>query len=464
MTVAGQPTINYTYDNANRLTQITQGTSIVTLAYDDAGRRTTLALPNGVITEYAYDAASQLTGLTYKKGTAVLGNLTYEYDAGGRRTRVGGSLARTGLPQIVSATSYDAANRQTAFGSQSLTYDVDGNLTSDGINSYGWNARNQLVSITGPGLDATFQYDGFGKRISKTIHGTTTSYLYDRGDVVQVQVGGSVSANMLLGLGVDEVLTRSDSSGTWALLTDALGSTVALTDSSGSIQTQHTYEPFGRTTTNGTLSDNPSQYTGRDNDGTGMYYYRARYYSPTLQRFISEDPIRFGGGVNFYSYVENDPINAIDPSGLTPYVCCRPLLGKRGKLTLGIPKHCYILVVTQGDGSPDPHGTSNLDGTRKTYGLHDPEGCQRPVPNDPSDRVKDSSKECVRIPKWSMASEEYIAPCSNQPSSCRGCDDKYRKLGPNSNTFVSDVLKCAGIRPPNLDVIAPGYNRGGYRP
>jgi RHS repeat-associated protein len=100
-------------------------------------------------------------------------------------------------------------------------------------------------------------------------------------------------------------------------LPDALGSSVALTDSTGTLQTQYTYEPFGNTTVAGATSTNPLQYTGRENDGTGLYYYRARYYSPRLQRFISEDPIGFGGGdVNLYAYVGNDPVNAKDPLGL----------------------------------------------------------------------------------------------------------------------------------------------------
>jgi RHS repeat-associated protein len=63
-------------------------------------------------------------------------------------------------------------------------------------------------------------------------------------------------------------------------------------------------------------STNPAQYTGRENDGTGLHYYRARYYHPGLQRFISEDPIgNETGEVNFYVYVGNDPINYVDPFG-----------------------------------------------------------------------------------------------------------------------------------------------------
>jgi RHS repeat-associated protein len=91
---------------------------------------------------------------------------------------------------------------------------------------------------------------------------------------------------------------------------------VALTDSTGALQTQYTYEPFGNTSIAGAASANPLQYTGRENDGTGLYYYRARYYSPKLQRFISEDPIEFGGGdVNLYAYVFNSPTNYTDPTG-----------------------------------------------------------------------------------------------------------------------------------------------------
>jgi YD repeat-containing protein len=98
MTVVGQPIVNYTYDNANRLIQITQGSSSASMGYDTSNRRTSLTLPNGIVVTYAYDAASRLTGLSYNLGTASLGNIVYSYDAAGRRTSVGGSLARTSLP------------------------------------------------------------------------------------------------------------------------------------------------------------------------------------------------------------------------------------------------------------------------------------------------------------------------------------------------------------------------------
>jgi len=121
-------------------------------------------------------------------------------------------------------------------------------------------------------------------------------------------------------LGIDETLLRTDAAGARSFLTDGLGSTLALTDSAGLVQGEYTYEPFGKTTTSGAASSNAFKYTGREDDGTGLYYYRARYYHPGLQRFISEDPIGFNGGdVNLYGYVGNDPVNLVDPYGLIGY-------------------------------------------------------------------------------------------------------------------------------------------------
>src|SRR5712664_5014386 len=300
MTVGGQTPVIYTPDNANRLTQISQGSATVLFSYDNDSRRTSLTLPNGVSMNYSYDAASQLTGITYKNGSTTLGNLTYSYDLAGRRTGIGGSYARSGTPQAVSSASYNVNNQLTQWKGASLAYDANGNLTSDGTNIYTWNVRNQLVSISG-GASASFQYDPFGRRVSKTIGGST-QYLYDGANPVQELSGTTASANLLTG-GVDEYFQRTDSAGAQTFLTDALGSTVALADSTGALQTQYTFEPFGNTSVTGAATTNSFAYTGRELDATGLDFYRARYYNPQLQRFISEDPIEFSGGdVNLYAY------------------------------------------------------------------------------------------------------------------------------------------------------------------
>jgi RHS repeat-associated protein len=314
MTVAGQPVVNYSYDDADRMTQITQGTSTVSFGYDAAGRRATLTLPNGIVIDYSYDAAYQLTALTYTKGPTVLGNLTYGYDDAGRRSGVGGTFARTGLPQPVASASYNAANQLTQWSTSTLTYDANGNLTNDGVTSSTWDARNRLVSVSG-GSTASFQYDALDRRISKTIDGATTEFVYDGVNPVQEKDGATVIANLLTGLGVDEHFTRTDVAWQQNFLPDGLGSTLALADASGTVATEYTYEPFGKSTVTGAATTNSFQYTGRENDSTGLYYYRARYYNPALQRFISEDPIQLRGGINFYSYVYNDPVNLVDPEG-----------------------------------------------------------------------------------------------------------------------------------------------------
>jgi RHS repeat-associated protein len=127
---------------------------------------------------------------------------------------------------------------------------------------------------------------------------------------------GSVTADMLAG-GLDDWMTRTDSSGTNTMLVDGRNSTVGLVNSSGTLATQFTYEPFGRTTFNGSGTSNLYRFAGREIDLTGLYFMRARYYNPVLQRFISPDPSGFGGGApNLYVYVGNSPTNSIDPLGL----------------------------------------------------------------------------------------------------------------------------------------------------
>jgi len=100
-------------------------------------------------------------------------------------------------------------------------------------------------------------------------------------------------------------------------VTDALGSTVVLTDGSGVVKTSYAYEPYGNTTASGEANTNAAQYSGRENDGTGLYYYRARYYHPGVSRFVAENPIGLAGGNNLYAYVEGSPISYDDPFGLS---------------------------------------------------------------------------------------------------------------------------------------------------
>jgi YD repeat-containing protein len=182
---------------------------------------------------------------------------------------LGESWARTAIPQNVASTSYDANNRQLTFGDKTLTYDDNGNLTSiadaNGTTLYSWNARNQLAAISGPNVNASFVYDGLGRRQKKTINSNPTEFLYDGINPVQESSGVAVLANILPGLGIDEFLTRTDlGAGTTShFLPDALGSALALADSASTMQTEYTYEPFGKATVTGTANINPFQFTDR---------------------------------------------------------------------------------------------------------------------------------------------------------------------------------------------------------
>jgi RHS repeat-associated protein len=114
---------------------------------------------------------------------------------------------------------------------------------------------------------------------------------------------------------VDEWFVRSDGSGAH-YLTDNLQSTVALTDGSGTVQTEYMYDAFGTTTVTGASTSSTLAFAGRENDVAGLYYSRARYYDPKQQRFISEDPIGFRGGINVFAYANNNPMRFTDPLGL----------------------------------------------------------------------------------------------------------------------------------------------------
>ncbi|HEX3391528.1 MAG TPA: RHS repeat-associated core domain-containing protein, partial [Solirubrobacteraceae bacterium] len=327
MTVPGQEPLEYSYDAANRLTELKRAGQNVSSAYNAANLPTTTTLSDGIEEQYGYDEANELTSISYQKGSEKLGELDYSYDPNGRREAVWGSYARTGLPEAISSAAYNAANEQTERNGVKLTYDANGNLTSNGSSEYKWNARDQLTEVTGA-TSASFGYDPFGRRIERTTGGTTTKVLYDGPNAVQ-ETQGSATENLLTGLLPDKTFSRMTSTTTENLLTDALGSTIALAGTGGKVETSYTYDPFGSTMQEGAASENPFQYAGRENDGDSLYYNRARYYSPTAARFISQDPLgEAGSGPDLYLYGLNDPLDLTDAYGTHPHEPWGPGPGK----------------------------------------------------------------------------------------------------------------------------------------
>ncbi|HWR53168.1 MAG TPA: RHS repeat-associated core domain-containing protein [Bryobacteraceae bacterium] len=162
-------------------------------------------------------------------------------------------------------------------------------------------------------------------------------YVYEGANVASEYTSqGGRLARYTFGLGVDEPLAMDRSGATSYYHADALGTITSLTDSLGSAVAAYTYSSFGLPMSPSGNIVNPYRFTGREWDKeTGLYYYRARYYEPNVGRFISEDPAGFGGGINYYAYVKNDPVDFIDPTGLkcwqsSPWIEIPSLWGPNG--------------------------------------------------------------------------------------------------------------------------------------
>jgi RHS repeat-associated protein len=306
--INNQRNLNYSYDDNDRLTAITEGNETFGFSYDQLDRRAGMTLPNGISTAYSYDAAGRLTGMKYSKGGTVLRDLTYGYDEINRRTSYAGNTAPAPRDTATDTVAVNALNQYTTRNGKPVSHDDNANQT---INNAVWDARDRLVSLSGPNFTAAFTYDAMGRRTNKTVNGQTKTYLYDGSDLIS-----ETGADYTFGPGIDQPLERKAGQNEY-YLSDALGSVIGLADGTGALKTSYNYSPFGKKQTTGTASSNPFAFTGREDDETGYYYYRARYYSPDQKRFISEDPLGFGGGdSNLQAYVGNNPINATDPSGL----------------------------------------------------------------------------------------------------------------------------------------------------
>jgi RHS repeat-associated protein len=330
MSVAGQPTLTYTYTSRNLLESISQAADTmngnqvrkVTFQHDGNGRRTRTTYFNGMVRQNVFDVVGQLKAIVYKGADgSVVGDLAYQYESNGYVVEKGGSMAQLSqLGDLIGAT-YDSAAKMTSSNGIPLTYDLNGNLASDTTMTFVWNARNQLVELrTSQGvLIAQFSYDAEGRRRQKTVNGVRSTYVYDNLDAVQEKDSNARIKAVYIFCALDEplqrilpdvALTRIDT-----YISDHSGSVLALKDMAGETVVSYSYDAYG----NGLSSiedSNPFQFTGRENDGNGIYYYRARYYSPALYRFLQRDPIGLEGGINTYAYVEGNPLSFVDPLGL----------------------------------------------------------------------------------------------------------------------------------------------------
>jgi RHS repeat-associated protein len=193
-------------------------------------------------------------------------------------------------------------------------------------------ASLQIKEATTPNGTSKYFYDGAGRRVAKEVNGTRSDYLLMGSEVLKTYENGAPKAEYFLGLGRHGIKTDN----AWKYyLTDGLGSTVSLTDDTGSTVAAYDYDDYGETSqiAGSTSVYNPFLYTGQEWDAElGMYNLRARHYAPTAGRFLARDPIGHAGGSNLYSYCNGDPVNFSDPSGLYPTYVSDP--GGRSGVTV----------------------------------------------------------------------------------------------------------------------------------
>jgi RHS repeat-associated protein len=319
---------NFSYDNQGRLTNVANldpaGAPLASFdyGYDHdwgtgadtmLGQRTSVTVGGSAgltpgMTKYRYDALYQLARADYPNGTYD----TWTYDAIGNRINWGGS-------RFLNYTYYkNGANpnngqrmRNDGQGPFDFTYDSNGNITKDsrGI-PFTWDSVNRLTGST----NTSFAYDYLSRRRTMTASGSTTRYIsVGMHTVGERNTAAGVATDYLFGPGVDEPLAKRTANGAISYYgADALGSIVLVTDSAGIVTSTTSYTPWGEAGSSELFG-----YTGRETGAPlSLWFYRARYYDANRGRFLSEDPLRFMMGPNFYAYVHNNPILLNDPFGL----------------------------------------------------------------------------------------------------------------------------------------------------
>ena len=266
-------------------------------------------LDNTRTTTYAFDNLNRIsTASSQATSGANCWGQSYSYDRYGNLTAINST-------QCTSPTMSVTVNAKNQVTNSDFTYDSGGNLTSDGVYIYTWDAENRLTTVNG----LAYTYDGDGKRVMKS---NGTIYWYDlSGNVLEETdaSGNRLSAYIYFG---GKRVGRYDPSGAhYAYLSDLIGSSVMVTDSMGHIQNSSDYYPFGgeRHVTS-TLPDH-YKFTGMERDSeSGLDHTLIRQFTSTYGRWLSPDPDCFGctnpQKLNRYAYVFNNPVTLTDPFGL----------------------------------------------------------------------------------------------------------------------------------------------------
>lgn len=257
---------------------------------------------------YAYDRLSRLTSAT----EPIAGSSAYTYDpAGNRLSQVRGTAT---------SYAYDRADRITAAGATSITVNAVGDLTAKGTDTFVYDQVNRLRSATVAGATETYAYDGDGVRFSRQVGANpTTRYVSDVGAGLPVTLDDG-TRKYVWGLGLAYAVAGTSLEVYHA---DQLGSIRAITDGAGVVTATYRTDEWGVPTASTGASTQPFAFTGEPRDATGLSYLRARYYDPSLGRFMSRDPwpgdARSCQTLDRYAYAGNNPATFSDPSGRSPH-------------------------------------------------------------------------------------------------------------------------------------------------
>ncbi|MBK8475196.1 MAG: RHS repeat-associated core domain-containing protein [Opitutaceae bacterium] len=325
LTYPGTPVrkVTYTYDSVDRLETVTDWAARVTrFRYDTKSRLARIELPNGTQRVFSYDGAGRVSAVrdeVVANGLLVSG-FSLGYDALDRIVEETTQPEPVQFAITTASMSYDDDDRLTGWNALVTQSDADGNLTKGPLGgalaTFVYDVRNRLTSVG----TSSYSYDAENRRTSRTVGGVTTTFVHDPNAALSRLLQSTTSGTATRYVYAGSLLLYAE---TGAALRvhhyDYRGSTVALTDTTGTILGRVTYGSYGEIVARTGNTSTEFLYNGRDGvitDPNGLYHMRARYYSPETRRFLNADPIGFGGGNNWYAYVGGAPVMFADPRGL----------------------------------------------------------------------------------------------------------------------------------------------------